>query len=290
MTTNQPINTMTITIIGLGLIGGSLALSLRQHGLARHIIGVESSTSHVRRALELGLVAEIETDLAAAVRRADLVVVAVPMDALVTVLPLVLDVTAAHQVVIDVGSTKQALLAAVADHPRRGRFVAAHPMAGTEHSGPEAAISGLFEGKTVVLCDTAHSDPDAVRVVEQLFQALPMRLLYLGGAEHDLHTAYVSHISHITSFALALTVLEKEKEEQRIFDLASGGFESTVRLAKSAPATWVPIFRQNRLNVLDVLDEHLHQLQHLRELLASEDYNGLTDSIQQANRIRKILP
>ncbi|WBO84073.1 prephenate dehydrogenase [Hymenobacter yonginensis] len=281
---------MTITIIGLGLIGGSLALSLRQHGLARHIIGVESSPAHARRALELGLVAEIETDLAAAVRRADLVVVAVPMDALVTVLPLVLDVTEPHQVVIDVGSTKQALLAAVADHPRRGRFVAAHPMAGTEHSGPEAAISGLFEGKTVVLCDTAHSDPDAVRVVEQLFQALPMRLLYLGGAEHDLHTAYVSHISHITSFALALTVLEKEKEEQRIFDLASGGFESTVRLAKSAPATWVPIFRQNRLNVLDVLDEHLHQLQYLRELLAQEDYNGLTDSIQQANRIRKILP
>ena len=281
---------MIVTIIGLGLIGGSLALSLRQHGLARHVIGVESSPAHARRALELELVDEIEHDLTAAVRRADLVVVAVPMDALVTMLPRVLDVTAAHQVVIDVGSTKQALLTAVAGHPRRGRFVAAHPMAGTEHSGPEAAVSGLFEGKTVVLCDTVHSDPDAVRVVEQLFQALSMRLLYLGGAEHDLHTAYVSHISHISSFALALTVLEKEKEEQRIFDLASGGFESTVRLAKSAPATWVPIFRQNRLNVLDVLDEHLHQLQRLRELLAREDYNGLNASIQQANHIRKILP
>ncbi len=281
---------MIVTIIGLGLIGGSLALSLRQHGLARHVIGVESSPAHARRALELELVDEIDHDLTAAVRRADLVVVAVPMDALVTMLPRVLDVTEVRQVVMDVGSTKQALLAAVAGHPRRGRFVAAHPMAGTEHSGPEAAVSGLFEGKTVVLCDTAHSDPDAVRVVEQLFQALPMRLLYLGGAEHDLHTAYVSHISHITSFALALTVLEKEKEEQRIFDLASGGFESTVRLAKSAPATWVPIFRQNRLNVLDVLDEHLHQLQRLREQLAQEDYHGLTASIQQANHIRKILP
>ena len=281
---------MTVTIIGLGLIGGSLALSLRQHGLAQHFIGVESSPAHARRALALGLVDEIETDLTAAVRRADLVVVAVPVDAMVAALPPVLDIITPPQVVIDVGSTKQALLAAVAGHPNRGRFVAAHPMAGTEHSGPEAAVSGLFEGKTVVLCDVAASDPDAVQLVEKLFQALPMRLLYLDGADHDVHTAYVSHISHITSFALALTVLEKEKEEQRIFDLASGGFESTVRLAKSAPATWVPIFRQNRLNVLDVLDEHLHQLQHLRELLAREDYDGLTEQIRQANHIRKILP
>ena len=281
---------MTVTIIGLGLIGGSLALSLRQHGLAQHLIGVENSTAHARRALELGLVDEIVTDLTAAVRRADLIVVAVPVDAMVAVLPPVLDLVTAQQVVIDVGSTKQALLAAVAGHPRRGRFVAVHPMAGTEHSGPEAAVSGLFEGKTVVLCDAGDSDADAGRLVEKLFQALPMRLLHLNGADHDVHTAYVSHISHITSFALALTVLKKEKEEQRIFDLASGGFESTVRLAKSAPATWVPIFRQNRLNVLDVLDEHLHQLQVLRELLASEDYEGLTEQIRQANHIRKILP
>jgi len=281
---------MTVTIIGLGLIGGSLALSLRQHGLARHLIGVEHNPAHARRALELGLVDAIETDLATAVQQAGLVVVAVPMDALVAVLPAVLDAIGPHQVVIDVGSTKQALLAAVAGHPRRGRFVAVHPMAGTEYSGPDAAVQGLFEGKAVVLCDTGHSDPDAVQLVENLFRALPMRLLYLDAAAHDLHTAYVSHISHITSFALALTVLEKEKEEQRIFDLAGGGFQSTVRLAKSAPATWVPIFRQNRLNVLDVLDEHLHQLQHLRELLASENYDGLAEQIRQANHIQKILP
>ena len=281
---------MTVTIIGLGLIGGSLALSLRQHGLAGRLIGVEQSPAHARRALELGLVDEMEPDLAAAVRRAVLVVVAVPMDAMLTVLPAVLDATGPRQVVIDVGSTKQALLAAVAGHPRRGRFVAVHPMAGTEYSGPDAAVPGLFDGKTVVLCDTQDSDADAVQQIESLFQALPMRLLYLDAAAHDLHTAYVSHISHITSFALALTVLEKEKEEQRIFDLAGGGFQSTVRLAKSAPATWVPIFRQNRLNVLDVLDEHLHQLQHLRELLAQENYAGLTERIQLANHIRKILP
>ena len=282
---------MTITIIGLGLIGGSLALSLRQHGLADHLLGVENNPAYARRALELGLVDEIGADLAAAVAPADLVVVAVPMDAMLTVLPQVLDLITDQQLVIDVGSTKSNLLAAVAGHPRRGRFVAVHPMAGTEYSGPDAAIRGLFEGKTLVVCDAEASDPDAVATVEALFRALPMRVLRLGAADHDLHTAYVSHISHLTSFALALTVLEKEQRgEQRIFALAGGGFASTVRLAKSAPATWVPIFRQNRENVLDVLDEHLHQLQKLRELLVQEDYPGLTAQLEQANQIRKIIP
>jgi prephenate dehydrogenase len=282
---------MTITIIGLGLIGGSLALSLRQHGLADRLIGVENNPAYARRALELGLVDEIETDLGAAVAPAGLVIVAVPMDAMLTVLPQVLDLVTDQQTVIDVGSTKGNLLAAIAAHPRRDRFVAVHPMAGTEYSGPDAAVRGLFEGKTLVVCDAEASDPAAVTMVEALFRALPMRVLHLGAADHDLHTAYVSHISHLTSFALALTVLEKEQRgEQRIFDLAGGGFASTVRLAKSAPATWVPIFRQNRENVLDVLDEHLHQLQKLRELLVQEDYAGLTTELEHANAIRKIIP
>ncbi|RZL06297.1 MAG: prephenate dehydrogenase [Hymenobacter sp.] len=282
---------MTISIIGLGLIGGSLALSLRQHGLASQLIGVEANPAYARRALELGLVDLIAANLVAAVAPASLIIVAVPMDAMLTVLPQVLDLVTDKQLVIDVGSTKGNLLAAVAGHPRRGRFVAVHPMAGTEYSGPDAAISGLFEGKTLVVCDAAASDPDAVAAVEALFRALPMRVLHLGAADHDLHTAYVSHISHLTSFALALTVLEKEQRgEQRIFDLAGGGFASTVRLAKSAPATWVPIFRQNRLNVLDVLDEHLVQLHKLREMLAGEDYIGLTQQLEHANEIRKIIP
>lgn len=279
---------MVVTIIGIGLIGGSLALSLRHNGTATRLIGVDQDLANQQKALALGLVDEISADLAAAVRRADLVVVAVPMDAMLTVLPQVLDVVD-RQVVIDVGSTKQQLLAAIDGHPQRARFVAVHPMAGTEYSGPEAAVPGLFDHKTLVICDAESSAPDAVSLVEAVFGRLLMRLVYLGAADHDVHTAYVSHISHITSFALALTVLEKEKEEQRIFDLASGGFESTVRLAKSSPAMWVPIFRQNRLNVLDVLDEHLRQLQHLRDLLAQEDYQGVTEAIQQANLIRKIL-
>jgi prephenate dehydrogenase len=282
---------MTISIIGLGLIGGSLALSLRQHGLASHLIGVEANPAYARRALELGLVDEIAADLPSAVAPASLVIVAVPMDAMLAVLPQVLDLVADDQVIIDVGSTKNNLLAAVAAHPRRRQFVAVHPMAGTEYSGPDAAVRGLFEGKTLVVCDAEASDPAAVATVETLFRALPMRVLHLGAADHDLHTAYVSHISHLTSFALALTVLEKEQRgEQRIFDLAGGGFASTVRLAKSAPATWVPIFRQNRENVLDVLDEHLVQLNKLRDLLVGEDYAGLAEQLEHANEIRKIIP
>lgn len=279
---------MVVTVIGIGLIGGSLALSLRQTGVASRVIGLDRNPENQQKALELGLVDEITDDLASAVHRSDLVVVAVPMDAMLTVLPQVLELVD-KQVVIDVGSTKQQLLEAIKDNPKRGRFVAVHPMAGTEYSGPEAAIPHLFDGKTLVICDAESSDADAVALVENVFQQLPMRLVYLGATEHDVHTAYISHISHITSFALALTVLEKEKEEQRIFELASGGFESTVRLAKSSAAMWVPIFRQNRTNVLDVLDEHLRQLQHMRDLIAQENYPAVTDLIHQANLIRKIL-
>ncbi|AIZ62717.1 prephenate dehydrogenase [Hymenobacter sp. DG25B] len=278
----------TVTIIGVGLIGGSLAISLRQKGLASHIIGVDHSPENLQQAQQLRMINEGTPDLISAVRRADLVVVAVPMDAMLTVLPQVLDAVE-NQVVIDVGSTKSMLLAAVAGHPKRGRFVAVHPMAGTEYSGPEAAVPELFTDKTLVICDAEQSDADAVAQVQSLFEQLQMNIEYLDAAAHDLHTAYVSHISHITSFALALTVLEKEKEEQQIFALASGGFASTVRLAKSSPDMWVPIFRQNRVNVLDVLDEHIHQLQHLRQLIAQEDYAAVYQQIQQANLIKKIL-
>ncbi len=280
---------MVVTIIGIGLIGGSLALSLKETGLAHHIIGVDHSPENQRQAIALGLVDEVANDLAEAVQRADLVVVAVPMDAMLGVLPQVLDAATDRQVVIDVGSTKATLLAAVEAHPHRTRFVAVHPMAGTEYSGPSAAVPGLFKGKTLVICDAARSAEDAVARVEAVFGRLAMQLVYMDATAHDLHTAYISHISHITSFALALTVLEKEKEEQQIFALASGGFESTVRLAKSSPDMWVPIFRQNRVNVLDVLDEHIHQLQHLRELIHQEDYSAVYQQIEQANLIRKIL-
>lgn len=279
---------MIVTVVGVGLIGGSLALSMKQHGLATHVIGVDHNPTHLREAAARHLIDEGSTDLPAAVRRADLIILAVPMDALLSLLPEVLDIVD-NQVVIDVGSTKKALLDVVRTHPKRNRFVAVHPMAGTEFSGPEAAVPELFRDKTLVLCDAEDSAADAVAQVEQVADALGMRRVYLGGAEHDMHVAYVSHISHITSFALALTVLEKERDEQRIFELASTGFSSTVRLAKSSSAMWVPIFRQNRENVLDVLDEHLRQLQHMRDVLAQEDYSAFTDLIHQANHIKRIL-
>ena len=246
---------MNVLIIGVGLIGGSFALALRDRGLAERIEGVEASEEHARRALERGLVDRIVT-LEEGLPSADLIVLATPVDTIPLLTVKILNRIAPHQVVMDTGSIKGELCEVVAMHARRGRFVATHPMWGTEYSGPDAASRGAFAGRTAVICERERSDRDAVETVERLYGALGMPLVSMEPEEHDLHTAYVSHISHITSFALALTVLEKEREEQHIFDLAGGGFESTVRLAKSAPRTWVPILLRNKYNVLDVLREH----------------------------------
>jgi len=208
---------------------------------------------------------------------------------LLSLLPQVLDLIGDHQVVLDAGSTKEAVLQSVAQHPKRARFVATHPMAGTEYSGPTAAVADLFAGKCCVFTAIEQSAPDAVETVRQLYLALGMHLAYLDGEAHDLHVAYVSHISHIASFALALTVLEKEREEDRIFELASAGFGSTVRLAKSSPDTWIPIFRQNRDNVLDVLDEFINTVSRFRTLLIKKDFDTFEDYIRQANDIRRII-
>lgn len=279
---------MIATVVGVGLIGGSLAISLKEKGVANWIIGVDNNRDNLVKAQELKIIDE-GSALEDALQRSQLIILAIPVDAMLKAMPSILDKVMPHHVIMDVGSTKEKLLQLVAGHPKRGRFVAAHPMAGTEYSGPEAAVRNLFVQKTMVLCDVKNSDEDALELVESLVEKLSMRLVYMNAEEHDLHTAYVSHISHITSFALALTVLEKEKEQGRIFELASGGFESTVRLAKSSPDMWVPIFRHNRSNVLDVLDEHIHQLQHMRDLLEQEDYDAFYKLIQKSNKIRKIL-
>ena len=267
---------MTITIIGIGLIGGSLAITLKENGFAQRIIGVDASQDNLDKAVRRRLIDE-EMGLEEGIAEADIIVLATPVDVMVQLLPRVLDRAGPHQAVIDVGSTKERLLKEVKEHPNRGRYVATHPMAGTEHSGPEAAIPNLFDHKCTVLVDPEDSDPDAVEIAGRLYRSIPMRIVELDSQSHDVHSAYVSHISHISSFALALTVLAKEKDESRIFELASGGFDSTVRLAKSSPDMWVPIFRQNRDNVLDVLDEHINQLARFRSLLIktlirSEEY------------------
>lgn len=279
---------MKIGIIGLGLIGGSLAIGLKKSGFASAVFGVDFSPKHANKALELGLVDAV-MDIETLVKNTDVIVVATPVDTMPQLVLQVMGLLHEQQVVLDVGSTKMPLLDAVRNAPQRRRFVAAHPMAGTEYSGPEAAIEDLFAEKCCVLCDTDQSAPDAVAIAVQLFSALQMRIITLGGQEHDLHTAYVSHISHIASFALALTVLAKEQEEDRIFDLASGGFSSTVRLAKSNPDTWTPIFQQNRDHVLDVLDEYINAVSRFRTLLIKKDFNAFHQLITQANDIRRII-
>ena len=276
-----------ITIVGVGLIGGSLALQLHEKKISSRLIGAENNKSHAQQALELELVDEI-LPLDDAIKQSEVIILATPVDTIVTLLPEVLN-KISDQIVIDLGSTKSQLVEAVKGHPKRGRYVAAHPMWGTEYSGPLAAVRGAFEKVAVIICNAGESDDDAVAWTRNMFQKIGMRLLEMDAYAHDLHAAYVSHISHITSFALANTVLEKEKEEEAIFDMASAGFESTVRLAKSNPAMWVPIFKQNRENVLDVLNEHISQLRKFKSCLEKENYDYLLELIQEANKIKEII-
>ena len=201
----------------------------------------------------------------------------------------IMDLVTDRQIVADAGSTKQALCVALENHPKRSRFVATHPMWGTEYSGPEAAVRDAFRGRACVICEKEKSDAAAANTIEEIYRQLGMHIIYMDADSHDLHTAYVSHISHITSFALANTVLEKEKEEDTIFELASAGFESTVRLAKSNPAMWIPIFMQNKENVLDVLNEHISQLRKFKSCLEKENYDYLAELIRNANKIQKII-
>lgn len=278
---------MTVTIVGIGLIGGSLALAMKEKGIAQKVIGVEADNEHKEKSLELGLV-DVIMELDEAIEESDLIVLATPVNAVVKLLPLVLD-KIERQIVMDVGSTKDSIMEIVRNHPNRNRFVATHPMWGTEHSGPEAAMKGAFTDKATVICDREKSDTDAIELVENIYKELGMHLVYMNGEEHDVHVAYVSHISHITSFALANTVLEKEREEDAIFELASAGFESTVRLAKSNPQTWASIFMQNRENVLDVLNEHISQLRKFKACLEKENYEYLEELMVNANKIKKVL-
>ena len=279
---------MKILIAGLGLIGGSFALALREHGLADEILGVERSEEHAAQALELGLADRI-VDFGAGIAEADLIVLATPVDTIPLMAVKALNRVTDRQTVMDMGSIKAELCEVVSQHARRNRLVAVHPMWGTEYSGPRAAQREAFRGRNVVVCEAERTDADALALVEGIFRTLGCPIVHMDAEEHDLHAAYVSHISHITSFALANTVLEKEREEHRIFDLAGGGFESTVRLAKSSARTWVPILLRNKYNVLDVLREHIHQLQLMRRMIERDDAEGLAAAILRANSIQKII-
>lgn len=278
-----------VGIIGIGLIGGSIAKALRTSGWASELIGIEANPVHAAKALSLHLVDKVQT-LEEAVQSVDVFVCATPVDILVQIIPQVLDLLKPHQMVIEVGSTKTPVYEALKNHPKRTQFVSTHPMAGTEFSGPEAAVDGLFTGKRGVICDKELSSPEAAATIERLYRdGLGMNLIYMDSIDHDVHTAYISHISHICSFALANTVLEKEKNEERIFELASTGFESTVRLAKSSPETWSQIFHQNQDNLMDVLDEYINTLLKYKGLMLSGSYDKLKEELGKANDIGRIL-
>ena len=279
---------ITICIIGVGLIGGSFALALKDKKLVQHVIGVDNNAENSHTALRLGLVDEI-LSLEKGIKKADIIFIAIPVDATVNILVNILNLINPNQIVLDAGSTKFALVNSIKNHKMRSRFVPTHPMWGTEFSGPDAAERNAFIGKACVICDKVKTDDDALELVENLYKQIGMHLVYMGAEAHDVHAAYVSHISHITSFALANTVLEKEKEDNAIFELASGGFESTVRLAKSNSKMWVPIFKQNKENVLDVLNEHISQLKKFKSCLEKENYEYLTQLINGANEIKNSL-
>lgn len=279
---------MKVTIIGLGLIGGSFALALKAKGLATTVVGVESNPLHATKALELGI-ADTILPLNEALVGAELIVLSVPVDAIPQLAVKILNRVTEEQIVIDMGSTKEELCEIISMHPMRHRFVATHPMWGTEYSGPQAATANSFASRNVVVCEKERSDSKAVERVETIYRALGMEVLEMDAEQHDLHAAYVSHISHITSFILSTTVLEKEREEEAIFNLAGGGFDSTVRLAKSSAETWIPIFTQNKYNILDVLREYIHQLNLFRKALERDDVATLRDVINRANDIRKVL-
>lgn len=278
---------MNIAIIGIGHIGGSMALALRNKKDIQKIYGVDKNAEHLSKAIQLGLI-DTQLSLEEALARAEVLILSVPVDAIATLLPKLLD-QVDRQVIIDVGSTKAHIMSSIADHPKRGRLVAAHPMAGTEYSGPEAAVKDLFKGKVMVYTEATNSDEDAFELADGITDFLEMKTTFMNAKEHDMHTAYVSHISHITSMALALTVLEKEKSQGRIFELAGSGFESTVRLAKSSADMWTPIFKQNRENVLEVLKEHIKQLQNMYDVLDKEDYETFHKLIKRSNKIKRIL-
>lgn len=279
---------MKVGIIGLGLIGGSIAIDLRKREFTDYIIGVDTNKKHAKAALNERIV-DIVTDIDYAIKNTDIIVVATPVNAASKIISYILD-NSNRIIVTDVCSTKEKLVESVKNHKNRKNYVAAHPMAGKEFSGPKAAISGLFDGKVTIFCDSHENNSLSLEKIKLLFRCLNMKIIYMDSSSHDRHAAYISHISHISSFALALTVLEKEKNEKHIFDLASGGLYSTVRLAKSNASMWVPIFEHNRANIIEAIDTYINNIIEFKECIESCNLKGLCNKIKESNNIKRVLP
>lgn len=278
----------TIGIIGLGLIGGSIALRLKQVGYADKILGSDLSSEIIQEAISLGIIDE-DLPLSELIRKSDVVIVAIPVDATKKILPSLLDQVEPKQIVIDMGSTKSAIAKQVENHPKRSNYVACHPIAGTENNGPSAAFSELFQRKVNIICDREMSSEGVLNVALEITNHLGMRTKYMDSFEHDRHIAYVSHLSHISSFTLGQTVLEVEENERNIFDMAGSGFASTVRLAKSSPEMWAPIFIENSKNILEVLNSYIANLESYRQMIKNADSASLNNVMKDTNRIRKVL-
>ena len=277
---------MNVTVVGLGLIGGSIAKDLRKNGFATTITGVDANTAHAEKAKSLKLADEI-LPLEEAVKKADMVIVAIPVDKIKLVLPRVLDLVSDRTTVADMGSTKKEILDAVENHPKRRNYVAAHPMSGTEYSGPEAALEGLFTNKITIICDHEKSGPQHLALVEKMFQTLGMNIAYMSADEQDHSTAFISHLPHAAAYALANAVQDKE-DRSIIFDLASGGFRSTVRLAKSTPSMWGPIFQQNKSYVIESLEVYIKHLIEFKESIQHNE-KRMYELMNNAVKIRSIL-
>ncbi len=278
---------MNVHIIGIGLIGGSMALDIKALHPDCTIYGIDNNEKHLQEAIELKVVDAVATyeDLV----HADFVIVSVPVDAALSILPRILEFIGEKTIVFDVGSTKTPICEAIVNHPKRKNFIACHPIAGTEFSGPTAAIHGLFEGKTNIICEVEKTTTKLQEKALQLFTAMGMRIRYMDPMSHDKHIAYVSHLSHISSFMLGKTVINKEKDERDIFDMAGSGFESTVRLAKSSPAMWTPIFKQNKKQVVKTLEEYISNLSNFKDLLESDNFEAIFNEMQSVNKIKEIL-
>ena len=278
---------MNIAIIGLGLMGGSFALDVKSVISNSIIYGIDSSDLNLSNALELGLIDQAISydDLF----KMDLVLIAIPVSHSLIVTPMVLDKINDDALVFDVGSTKETICEVLKNHPKRSNFLAAHPMAGTEFSGPKAAHKGLYLGKTNILCEFEKTDLKLREFALYIFDKLNMKIIYIDPKSHDVHIAYVSHLSHISSFMLGKTVIEKEKNEKNIFDLAGSGFESTVRLAKSLPETWTPIFLQNKNNLIIAIEEYVSNLNDLKKIIQNNDEQKLSSILNDTNRIKEIL-
>ena len=278
---------MNIAVIGLGLIGGSMALELNHKGFSKHIIGVDNSESHKDQALKLKIIDET-CSIEEAIKESQLIILSTPVNVSSKIILSILNIID-DQILMDVGSTKHELIKKIKSHPKRKNFVATHPIAGTEFSGPSAAHLGLFKEKVNIICDQKDSSPKALNTIKEIYDLLEMKTIFMTAEDHDVHSAYVSHISHISSFSLALSVMDKEKDEKNILNMAGSGFESTVRLAKSNKEMWTPIFNENKKNILEVLENYIGKLNDFKDAINNNNESALNQLIKEANGIKKIL-